>query len=72
MFLAELFLGGIGPRPHLTETLISGFFPLRGGPNSKKTGTHSGLKGSKPKNNSQGLRLVPFFVKLPHESPHKI
>ena len=33
---------------------------------------HSGLKGSKPKKNSPGLRLVPFFVKLPHESPQKI
>ena len=34
--------------------------------------THSRLKASKPKKNSPGLRLVPFFVKLPHESPHKI
>ena len=34
--------------------------------------THSCLKGSKPKKNSPVLRLVPFFVKLPHESPQKI
>ena len=32
---------------------------------------HSRLKGSKPKKNSLGLRLVPFFVKLPHKSPQK-
>ena len=32
---------------------------------------HSCLKGSKPKKNSPVLRLVPFFVKLPHESPQK-
>ena len=33
---------------------------------------HSCLKGSKTKKNSPVLRLVPFFVKLPHESPQKI
>ena len=32
---------------------------------------HSCLKGSKTKKNSPVLRLVPFFVKLPHESPQK-
>ena len=33
---------------------------------------HSDLQGWKPKKNSPGLRLVPFFGKLPHESPQKI
>ena len=32
---------------------------------------HSCLKGSKPKKNWPGLRLGPFFVKLPHDSQLK-
>ena len=33
---------------------------------------HSCLLGWKPKKNWLGLRLVPYFGKLPHESPQKI